>query len=274
MNLKIEYNNYKLGFWPVEFFQCVIQDGALKSYGYAIERSKGLAKLKSFNEAVERLSFKRLSKEKKYSSTTGFAAAENLNEAIVYAKQELIERELLKRAWAFRRGWHQISRKNLLNKILITLLRLHGWEVSLYEVQSHFKKHTVLCGLAIHKNFGAVFDSSYFCGSYTEDKIINSLIRQIYFFKPSNNVEFAEIGTPQDHKSFYANPKNLSAFDFLKSSEQEAQIELDHVDEIQVEIHSNEKMPVIAIASNSFWNSFSWGRQSIFGANPYPHPLA
>lgn len=274
MNLKVEYNEYKLSFWPVEFFQCVIQDGTFTSYGYSVERSKSLAKLKSYNEAIERLSFKKLNKHRKYSSTTGFAASKDLNKAIENAKQELIERELLKRAWACRIGWHQISGKSVLNKILITLLRLQGWETSLYEVQSHLKKHTIVCGLAINKKFGAVFDSSYFCGPYTEDKIINSLIRQIYFFKPSRDIELSEKGTPHDHKSFYASPKNLSAFDFLKSPNRKIQIELDHVDEIQVEVYHNQQMPVVAIAHNPFWNSFNWGRQSIFGTNPYPHPLA
>ncbi len=274
MSLRVKYNYIKLGFWPVDFYQCIIQDDSFISYGYSIERSKKMAKIKSYHEAVERLAFKKLKQSHGYTSTTGFASAKNINDAINYAKEELIERELLQVAWSTQSGWQPIFAKNFLNKVLIYILKSQGWGVSLFKIQSSCLKHQILCGIALNKKLGAVFDCSYGYSPLVEDKIINSLLRQIYFFNSSNNVSLEEKGSPQDHKAFYSNPNNLCAFDFLNQSFEKVKINLEFVNDIKMTTLIENNMPPVAIAINPNWKPFSWGKQSIYGINPYPHPLA
>jgi hypothetical protein len=88
-----------------------------------------------------------------------------------------------------------------------------------------------------------------------------------------------ESGAPADHLRFYRNPAHLEAFAFLGEPKASASGgepgEGMRVEELSTElVTAVDGLPAVAYARHEAWTELRWGRASIAGGNPWPHPLA
>lgn len=270
-----EYVNYQMPFY---FFECEMFGMGLQSKGYGISRDSLGAARKSFAEAWERLWFEKISTMTEYSSvisSNGFAAGPNSEIAVKTAKAELIERAVLQIAWSDYIGWRKISTNCIRSHILIAAFRLKGWRLKLYNMQSNLG--LVKACVGFHSSLGVVFDTSFvFNNAEAESKVIESVIKSILFQKIQKNYIFPDIGNPEDHRLFYAEPENSKAFNFLENFQSfSSSVLLTNVEKTEIEIlHESDTFPAVVYAKNIFWPKISWGKRSIQGINKWPHPLA
>ncbi len=269
----IRYQDH-LSCFPI--YQCEMEGWGEKSTGYCYSATDLLSLKKSFAEAWERLWFQKYNQNKKLISSNGFAAGADSAMAIQKSREELIERQVLLEAWSTRSGWKKMPIKSARSKFLAFGMRLLGWKTTIYNIQSNIG--IVKVGLVRHQDFGAYLDTT-FCDneSEAEQKIIFSLFKYILIFKKSGKIlDTLDFSAPEDHLRFYANPKNLRAFDFLdqSSAKRTSSIYIPNVDSICSElIVSAGEFPAVAYSYNPKWKVFCWGQNSIQGVNPWPQPL-
>jgi hypothetical protein len=264
-------------FFPFYFYECKMNGFDQTSFGYSADKVETAAIQKAFAEAWERIWLIHLNKsDPKFSeilNSNGFAAGKTEAMAIKKAKEELIERAVLIEAWQQQRGWNKINIKSFSNKLLAIGLYLKGWKTFIFEINSN--AGTVSTCFILHKKFGAIFDSC-FKAEDAEEKLLTSVIKNSFFQKAENYPDLPEKGSPESHRQFYSNPVNLKAFDFLMSNKSKIDsIYLQDLDKLFASlIVSADVFPAVAKAYNNSWAELSWGKQSIKGKNPWPHPLA
>jgi hypothetical protein len=247
--------------------------------GYGISINEKQAVQKAYGEAWERLWMLLLAANPgsfpQVRSSNGFAAGNQNQSALISSKNELIERAVLLAAWSKKYGWKrstQIKPKQLLT---FFALRLKGWKLNLFDISSSIG--TVKACLAIHPEFGTVFDTCFSDNSLqSENKVILSVVKNTFFAKKVDSFNLPEVGSPEDHSKFYSDPKNSTAFNFLLDKGSSTQkIELCNIQDIESRlVVSAGVFPAVALSSNNSWPELTWGAQSICGINPWPHPLA
>lgn len=275
-----EFRQYTDPLLPFSFYECRMRGLGHQVEGYGVARDQIDAVKKSFAEAWERLWFKKVassenSKELSIESSTGFAAGINATEASASAKGELIERVVMLTAWTNQVGWAVASAQSLRNLTLILAFRFKGWRIRLYDIQSNVG--IVKACLAMHKSYGCIFDTSFvYDNANAEYKVLQSVVKNIFFQNKSDYHDLPFIGNPEDHRLFYANTENSQAFDFLLNpKDDENTVILSDDDKIEIcLLHDVGDFPAVAYAKNKFWPQVTWGKQSIQGLNKWPHPLA
>lgn len=249
---------------------CSMKWNGIQARGYGYDISPKPAIVKAFCEAWERCCFK----NSDYATTNGFAAGSTELQARVFALKELVEREVLLKSWREKKGWsrHRLNSKRAL--FLKTFLELNKWDVRTYKVRS--STGYLIASLAISEKYGVLFDCSFsFNMESSKNSELKSLIG-ICFEIENRTRSYSEKlePSPNGHKDFYSNPKNLKAFSFLESNCNEV-INLEELDEVKYElINPSEKMPVVVRCYHERWNQLEWGIKSIRGENKWPHPLA
>jgi hypothetical protein len=270
------FREYQSGSSIVALASCdlSVEGNVFRGFGDGIFLKTALKK--AFCEAWERFHWN-ASLE---ASTNGFAAGYSANAALAAAKNELLERALLSKAWSSRAGWVLISRRGLIDKLLTQHLEADGWRVRLFGVEQ-VGLGSLIAGLAQHTARGAVFDCSFVprfdSARRSRVKVMLSLIRQSVVVNQEVDLQLGYEASPEDHRKFYASPENSRAFDFLDSADLQ-RLTLDPLNDVQLIeskiIFSVSGFPIVARATHPNWPSLAWGRQSISGVNPWPHPLA
>ncbi len=275
-NITWKMKRYTAFDFPLKFFECKMQGFETEVSGYAVADKTEIATKKAFAEAWERLWFHKQSKEsKEISNTSGFAAGSTNEMAQQNAKEELIERAVLMRAWQSQAGWQKGKFSTLKCKYIQFALYLKGWSIEVYDLDS--SQGTVKCLFAKHTKLGLIFDSCFANDkSQCEKKLLYSILKNIYLPKLEPLERLAEYAKPLDHARFYADPENLPAFNFLKSKENvPAYFELENPELLQTTLlYKAGNFPAVALCQHPSWPKISWGRASIQGKNPCPHPLA
>lgn len=262
--------------FPLHFFECKIQGFGYTANGYAVDSDAHKAMTKAFAEAWERLWFyKTNATNKEISSTSGFAAGASNEMAIQNAREELIERAILLKAWSSQSGWRKSKIKLFKSKYIQFALILKGWQLELFEIHSNLGE--VKCLFAKHRDRGLIFDSCYSNeGKTSEIKILNSILKNIFLPRLTPLKTLNEKALPVDHARYYCDPTNLKAFEFLKKQTHNKFVfELESPDLIETTIlHQAGDLPAVAYCQHPTWPKISWGTSSIQGKNPWPHPLA
>lgn len=272
-----EFVQYTGKLFPFSFYECKINGFNEQAFGHSVDRSDIKAMQKAFAEAWERLWLKHLNNVNpafsQVQNSNGFAAGATDAMAIQKSREELIERAVLLQAWQFKKGWKKTKVKSFKNQLLRIGLALSGWKTHMFEV--HSNSGSVLASFIIHKRLGVIFDSC-FNSDNAEEKLLMSLAKNSYFQVSEDSAQLPPIGIPEDHRRFYAVPKNSKAFQFLiKGDFSTESVTLSDTDKITVAVlNSAKNFPAVAYASNASWDKLYWGTQSIKGINSWPHPLA
>ena len=274
------FTQYTDRLFPFYFFECKMHGWGLTSRGFSVSKNRLEAIKKAFAEAWERLWFLHLNvldtQIIKFSSTNGFAAGLDNKMALENSERELAERAVLLTSWFSKIGWRKAGFANLISNFLSKAINLKGWQVDLFDLNSNIGN--VKCGLLRHKTKGAVFDSCFNSNNkMAEEQVLLSLLKTL-FFQTETNPEyvFPEIGNPDDHRKFYSNIKNISAFDFCDLLiNANTSIYVEHKEQTisKIVIDASVDFPAVAYSVNPFWPQLKWGKVSIAGSNPWPHPL-
>lgn len=274
-----KFTEYRNPLMPFRVFGCEMNGFGLTSIGYGTSWNRDEAIDKAFGEAWERLWLLKFNRSRPHEvpvTSSGFAAGLNLEESARAARQEKIERAVLLFAWSEKFGWSKSHCHSLRSYPLIAYLKLIGWTTNFFLLQSNMG--AVRACLLRHKSKGAFFDSAFAQNfSNSDEKLILSVVKNVLAMKPTDAQNFPDVGVPLDHEIFYSLPSNLEAFEFLDSvsSRPETKIELQSPQLLIAEAVVNEpRFPAVSRASHPDWPELSWGRQSIRGANRWPHPLA
>lgn len=287
---------------PFYLFSCRINAWGISAVGCASSITREDAAKKSFAEAWERLWMKTISQTSPscaplqraqsaiHLSSNGFAAGETSEMARKNARFELVERAILLQAWQNMQGWQRRSAKGTRSKLIEIAMAARGWKTFLFNLKSN-------CGdamacLLLNSKLGALFDVTL-CEDpiEAEYRLFNSVITSSFARKKNglrNTLPFR--GGPRDHFSFYSNPSNLPAFDFLTKTKiskscclkrdrnainSTSIIQLPDPEKIVTqELVSAGLFPAVARSFNPEWPELSWGSISIKGLNQWPHPLA
>lgn len=265
--------------FPFYFFECEMEAWGRRTSGFSVSNQQGLAAKKSFAEAWERICLLEYAKRKvlplNIHSSNGFAAGDTNAMAIQNSRNELIERAVVLKAWSEAKGWNPAKISSLKNRLLISAMRLKGWELSFFELKSNLG--TVQTCLALHSELGAIFDSTFGASVYEgEEKLLSSIIKNTFFQISKNGYQMPEVAHPEDHRLFYSDARNIEAFDFLYSENiRDHIIQINNteatISELIIEAGD---FPAVARTSNAYWPQLTWGLQSITGTNKWPHPLA
>jgi hypothetical protein len=249
-------------------------------YGDALIASR--AREKARGEAWERLWLARIAQSQEGTlSSNGFAAGKTAHDAQVSARMELIERAALLEAWTAPKRWQPVAVSLSTSPLKMALLRALGWHFEAFQILDQ-DGIRVLAGLLTHSSRGAVFDTSAgFDRAGPLRKLLSSLLRQALLSTSRIEQEHFTLETlpdkadPAAHASFYLNPRHLEAFDLIRKSQDLPSCTLSHIERIQTQmLPTPPGAPFVARATHPDWPALTWGKQSIQGTNPYPHPLA
>lgn len=299
--VKWKFTSYANVIMPFYIYSCELESMGKTVVGSGSDDSPESAARKAFAEAWERLWMLLYNdsgvltvdlgeSEKIPVSSNGFAAGATNEQAIQNSRNELIERAIFLRAWQSMEGWRPVRFKNLKNKVISFGLRLGGWNTHLFDIKSN--AGNVKACLLINPKRGAAFDVALF-KKYegAESSLLRSVVRTTFAMRHTSTIaELPLKGRPEDHAAFYSNPENLKAFDFLLRSTNNTKIkscedgsdgdkfksiELPELGSIQTEqIVPAGTFPAVARSQNDRWEPLTWGKLSIKGNNPWPHPLA
>jgi len=272
---------------PLSLVNCKMIGFGATSFGSGDNLFFRKSLVQSFAEAWERLWVMRVERGDfarqglTASSSNGFAAGPTNESALSHAQGELIEREAMRKAWSTKNGWCSVeSFPSVEEKLLSVWLKSKGWRISCYRIFDE-PLGQVYAGFAFNENFGAVFDSIFQSGRQPrkllrKGKLIRSLVKSSLLagkMKPIS--ELPHNGQPSDHSAFYRDPKHLEAFRFLGSLNQENN-KLFDLEQIATTLLCSvtKNFPAVAYSINPRWQGLQWGKKSISGGNPWPHPLA
>lgn len=273
--------------YPITVTHCGLEGFGTKMSGFGDGLFLKDSLIQSFAEGWERLWMRYLTQNGNtlfpgLENSNGYAAGRTSQEALDRSKGELIERALFLEAWTTRRGWCPYQLRGIWGKILCAILKAQGWRTRFF-LFSDKNLGFVLGGLIQHKQFGAVFDAVYISDvssiSPFESKLLRSLIR----CSPVKALAVSDLswplpqdGVPQDHSKYYADLANAKAFEFLDNPQSaEGDFDLPNPSEIVSKIIvPASQFPAVAVSFHPKWPKLKWGKQSIRGDNPWPHPLA
>ncbi len=257
--------------------QCSMSGFGLTALGFAEGFSVQAALAKGFTEAWERLWYQRVKSKQiglpfPVSSTNGFAAGPSSEFARIRSRLELIERAVIQTLWSERIPAPLIDTPP---DITLTKLRLarRGWKVTVRQVDS-LTLGVVLLGIAKHESHGIVFDSVHVDSCQrAHQRLLFSLERMIHADIAPLDV-LPSVAGPLEHAAFYRNTNNASAFAFLEGSGG-GSVELNKPNALEsIVLTSAGRFPSVVVSYHPDWPKLSWGTQSIYGKNIWPHPIA
>ena len=272
---------------PFSFVKCDMEGLGCTSSGFGDGFFLKGATLRAFSESWERLWMLAASSGKKdigiqVTSSNGFAAGRTEGNALLASRDELIERALLLKAWEDQRGWFSYRLKHVIAGLLSSYLERRGWQIRFFLVRCR-QLGMVIVGFAEHRRFGLTCDAVH-CSperpvGKAELKLVRSLARDILLCNEKEQTgewSFPECGKPHDHARFYRDPKHCEALDFLRSQNaQQGMIGLPAAADIHSKIIINvSAFPAVALSTHLEWPKLMWGKCSVRGKNPWPHPLA
>lgn len=272
------HHTIDVGKYPISLIRCTIESSIGTSTGYGESFFPKKAIDKSLSEAWERQHLIYIKnnlpdlRDKTGGYSNGFAAGKNINESRLRAKFELIERYVFIQAWKNMSGWYAHFLLSSRAKVISKLLAVNNWHCRFFELRAN--KYVIIAGLAVHKEYGAVFDSTLNLNiKLAEIKIILSLIKGISIREKSNEVGALISDDPNSHGKFYGDPKNLVAFNFLNNATTNSiSYDIDEDDFKYIDFKLSPKMPFVSVAWNEKWPPIQWGDNSISGNNQWPHP--
>ena len=281
-DVKTDFSLVKFSHNLFSLVRCEVSWGGHMGIGYGDSLLRSSARAKAHGEAWERLWLAKLSQEQEGSlSSNGFAAGKTESDAHHAARMELIERAALLEAWREPRRWGSVRIHLSYSPLKASLIRFFGWSIEIFQILNQEGIY-VLAGLCTHPTKGAVFDTS--AGTSYQalsKKIMSSLLRQVLLSSaktsqsPKTMESLPHRGEPADHASFYLEPAHLLAFEKIRNSEHLASCTLAGMNKIQIQtLPTPPGAPFVARATHPDWPQLTWGKQSIQGENPYPHPLA
>lgn len=277
---KVSWSFTELGrsLMPFRYIECHLQVGEISARGYAESIGLKNALVKSLAEAWERFWMMKQGREGfgNLLTSNGFAAGADLAHAKSRAEEELIERQWILTAWQSMSGFERVEILPLRVQLARLFFIAEGYNLRFFKVCFHGK--SVLAGLATSTTEGAVFDAVFGLEPEKFIKLSRSLLRAIVIGRSLNPTttpyQLPEQGHPADHLRFYRCPRNLVAFDFLNARVPKSFDAFDHRG-IQVEeVYTGGLLPAVARAWHPDWIRLSWGKISIQGQNPWPHPIA
>jgi len=282
-----KFKQIKKTAYPITVTQCEFDGFGIKMSGFGDGVFLKNSLIQSFAEGWERLWMRYLTQSGNtlfsgLENSNGYAAGRTSKEALGCSRGELIERALFLEAWTTRRGWRPYQPRSIRSKILRAIIKAQGWRARFF-LFSDKNLGFVLGGLVQHKQLGAVFDAVYISDisltSFFELKLLRSLIR----CSPIKTLVASDLdwslpqdGIPQDHAKYYADPGKTQAFEFLDNPKSAEGISnLPSPSEIisKIIVPASE-FPAVAVSFHPEWPKLQWGKQSIRGDNPWPHPLA
>jgi len=279
-NITWNFNNLKSFLPGITNIECEINAFGVMAKGYGDGFSLHISLIKAFAEAFERAVM--LAKCPEASSSNGFSAERNQQLAIYSSRNELLERSILLEAWKNKYAFSFHHHKSITVKFYELFLKQRKIKLEYFKINSNAGE--VLAVLAQHSNGQCLFDSTYLVPmkKQTQDaerRLLLSVNRNLGVFdkcKLEAEWKLPEKGLPEDHRKFYLNPANKIAFDFLKKiNSNENRLILPEVEKIKSEvIFEHPGLPVVANSHHTKWKKLEWGKCSIDGINPWPHPLA
>lgn len=278
-----------LQYAPITLVECKMSGFGISVSGFGDGMLIKGAMIRAFAEAYERLWMLHLGDElndlfgsKGITSSNGFAAGPTAESALSNSRGELMERALMIEAWQSMRGWNRYSLTSALSKALAAVLEFHGWKIQTFHLREK-DLGSALVGIARHPQHGATFDSKWIPANQTAKQVELKLLRSILKIvrkKPvhsSEHSDFPEKGIPNDQARFYSDLSHCAqAFSFLEnSSDQNEVITLSEPEKIISKLVIEATLfPAVAVSAHHNWTPLTWGKQSIRGKNPWPHPLA
>lgn len=268
---------------PLCYVECSIGGFGHETTGLGDGFTFKTAATRALAEAWERLWMLRESATTRpeIDSSNGFAAGRTVAHAQAAARGELVERATLLEAWRTRRGWAVHRAQSLMTAIFRGWLETKGWSLALFALRAT-DGCLVVAGLARHPELGAAFDTKYAAAGdldAAERGLARSLARTVTvqaLRAPPRGWSLPERAEPEDHQIFYRDPAHLEAFAFLSFDAARAPlpaIPSDDAVEV-VTLCDASVLPAVALARHPAWAAPVWGRASIEGENPWPHPLA
>lgn len=257
---------------PFVFLKCEMTGFETSSAGYGVSFEPQLAATKAFCEAWERLCVRKFCPGV---SSDGFAAGLNCVDAAKRSREEKIERAVMLTAWREQSGWEQLSVSGLKTKWLGYIFRLKGWKTHFYRLRSNVG--TVHACVLTHSQKGAIFDCTFSASEDEwEEKLFLSTLRTVFLPDEESLSSLENEAQPSAHRRFYRNPTHLEAFEFLKNkNEPLSNIVLPQPERLETTVIVTESnFPAVCRATHPTWPTLTWGKQSIQGKNPWPHPLA
>ena len=255
---------------PLNLVVCELLGSDAIGYGEAF--SFKLAKMKAYAEALEREAWKSSGMK----STNGFAAGPTPSIAYLHARNEAIERQLLLRAWSEMDGMFTFRPHLSVRALfLIAWLKLHQYSGRFSRINNN------VTSFGLYGRLLCPDGGSYFDGVYAEriqdahvEKLIASLIRMAVVYLHENAIQIENLSRtakPREHVLLFKNPAVQSAFDWVKQSSQRSF----RISEPQTSTfpHAVDHKWSIGTAVIDNAIELRWGQDSLFGRNPYPHPL-
>lgn len=271
---------------PLRFVRCDMKGMGVTSSGFGDSIFLKTSMVQAFAEAWERLwmhflCIHELPSLPAIKSSNGFAAGQTVEQALKNSKSELIERAMLLEGWQNKTGWQCATLTDWKARLMRIYVGARGWKTSFYKLEDGHLG-SVLVGFGEHSDLGLVCDA-VFIGfnnqKIGELKLMRSLLRcEIDDNRTNTSTEwiFPEIGNPADQHRFYRDPANKKAIDFLPLEQTITDtLNMPKIDSITSKlIIGVTQFPPVAVSFNPSWPQLVWGRQSIQGKNPWPHPLA
>jgi hypothetical protein len=261
---------------------CELRIGAERHFGYGDRLLRHQACLVSLAEAWERRWFHAIGGSLDLASTNGFAAGPTDDEAIARSQDELLDRSLMLTAWRSMTGWTPWRPRSAASRILKSVLAARGWHVRLFTISEPDLGVSTLAAFAFHELYGLAFDSVPVRRGMPRDchvtkalVALSRVIEQQMRTKPPLGYCFPEVGGPEDHRFFYADGANArSVWEFLPTLKPGVVTLEKAAPAESVILFPAGHLPAVAVTTNRAWPTLSWGRASVQGANPWPHPLA
>jgi hypothetical protein len=270
----------------VNYFECLLTDGENVSAGYAEDQRLSIALKKAFCESVERYFFERFDvffpEISRPTTTNGFAAGPTLRFSTERSVLELIERKIVSDAWYLEKGWHQINTPNFKFENLVK----NGFEIRIFEIKND-SEIKVYCGAVFHPNFGIYFDSvaESKIAPQNSERLYNSLLKGASTLASKCHderikTELVEKMLPSEIGSIYhRNGLEKIWGHFLTKTITQAPNEEIKIENETKEIHIHQLVkgdfvfPFVTYSTNPVWKPFGWGKNTMYGTNPWHLPL-
>ena len=283
-NFQISWKFVSLRRASPSVMRCEMESALSRSIGIGYDANPFHAALRAFSEAWERHVYDMLRLGKLTSrlqppmSSNGFAAHWNEVDAVLNARHELIERQILLLAWRNLCGWVPIV---IAEDLALRRLRQSHWHLKVYSL-SNSTNLRCFAAVARHQEHGAVFDTV--AGEFGREadclrRLKLSILRMAMVAERLDGNVLSgvteESGSPTLNSRFYRNPKNCAVFDDLERADKGQQVLMPNLKEIDVEFFRfGRTLPFVARAINPYWEEDIWSKPPVSSRNGAPLPLA
>lgn len=208
-------------------------------------------------------------------SSNGFAAGGTLFDAATSAAAELFERHCVLSAW---NKESQVTRFKIRPPFWLAPATSKGWQFDWF-IFGRCQYFTTVGCLARHPSFGARFDAAAKIDIKEAALAAAVCVQRMIFSIDAKTLDFDELwrqGDPLSHLAYYADPKNLGAFDFLFQSENDPPVRAAGFEPTIIPLWIGGALPAVARACCEGAKDIEWGERSLksLSRNSSPHPIA